>query len=112
MTNSAYLFGLHLALKCFSPTEQLSRTLKTQTTYNCKIPDTDNAFDDFYEKVVEESKDLTDAPLLAWQQKHNANLDAGEHAHSEPSGSLHDLMVNWNGVLSTETCMWPLAWSA
>ena len=83
-------FGLHLALTCFSTTEQLARTMQTVkislqdaqkamafTRSFIQIKGSDHAFNEFYKKVVEDSQDLTDAPVLPRQQKCHAKLDAG-----------------------------------
>lgn len=95
-------FGLHLAFMCFSPIEQLSRTLQT---VNISLEDaqkavavtrsfiqrkrSDNAFNDFYKTVVQDSKDLTDAPVLPRQQKRPKKLDTGEAAHTFQSPVNH-----------------------
>uniref|UniRef100_A0A3Q2UA35 HAT C-terminal dimerisation domain-containing protein n=1 Tax=Fundulus heteroclitus TaxID=8078 RepID=A0A3Q2UA35_FUNHE len=89
-------FGLHLKLMCLSPTEQLSRSLQT---VNISLQDaqkavavtrnfiqrkrSDHVFEEFYRKVMEDSQDLTDAPVLPRQQKRHAKLDTGrEPAHT------------------------------
>ncbi|XP_047237317.1 zinc finger MYM-type protein 1-like [Girardinichthys multiradiatus] len=70
-------YGLHLVLMCFSPTEQLSRTLQT---VNISLQDaqkavaltrnliqgkrSDHVFEEFYQNVLKHSQGLTDAPVL------------------------------------------------
>ena len=78
----ATFFGLKLCFMVFSSTEQLSQTLQGKDTTIQEVKGaamlaeshlrrqrTDDAFEKFYELVINEAQDLTEEPVLPRRKK-------------------------------------------
>lgn len=93
LTNLAHFLACELPFS--PPIEELSRTLQI---VNISLQDaqkavagtrgfiqrqrSDHAFDYFYKTLIQDSKDLKEAPVLPRHQKHPKKLDAGEAMHT------------------------------
>ena len=96
-------YGLNLSYLIFSATEQLSVNLQSQditiqdavssanlATSYLDRQRSEDAFERFYGRVLEESKDLTSEPLLPRYRRMPKRLDVGSEAHRyEDAKSLH-----------------------
>ena len=88
------LFGLRLSYLVFSAGEELSRTLQSKDcniqvalnssnlthNYNKRMR-SDEEFNSFYDRILKESENKTEAPILARQRKAAARLDDGAPGH-------------------------------
>lgn len=108
-------FGLNLSYQIFAVTEQLSRTLQakditaqgaltavTKTVSFLRRQRSDDAFNDFYKRIKDEAKDLTDDPVLPRQRRLPKRYDGGgaSHTFSTPNEyfrkqyfEVHDLLI-------------------
>lgn len=88
-------FGLKLSYTIFAVTEQLSKTLQskdicaqeatfavTKTVSFLQRQRSDSGFMHFYKRIIEESKDITEAPVLPRQRQLPKRYNDGAIGHT------------------------------